>query len=51
MELIYGINSIRDLLRQQRNELEKIIIASGRSGSSVEEIIEIARIKKIPVEF
>jgi len=51
MEVIYGINSIRDLLRQQSNGLEKIIIASGRSGSSVEEIIEIARIKKIPVEY
>ncbi|MGP8152730.1 MAG: 23S rRNA (guanosine(2251)-2'-O)-methyltransferase RlmB [Smithella sp.] len=51
MEVIYGINSIRDLLRQHSDGCEKIIIASGRSGSSVKEIVDIARIKKIPVEF
>ena len=51
MEVIYGINSIRDLLRQNKGRWEKIIIASGRSGASVIEIIENARIKKIPVEF
>ncbi|MFA5323300.1 MAG: 23S rRNA (guanosine(2251)-2'-O)-methyltransferase RlmB [Smithella sp.] len=51
MEIIYGINPIRDLLRQNKGGWEKIVIASGRSGSSVEEIIENARIKKIPVEF
>ena len=51
MEIIYGINSIRDLLRQNKDGWEKIIIASGRGGSSVKEIIEIARTKKIPVEF
>jgi 23S rRNA (guanosine2251-2'-O)-methyltransferase len=51
MEVIYGINSIRALLRQQKNGWGKIIIASGRSGSSVKEIIEIANTKKIPLEF
>lgn len=51
MEVIYGINSIRDLLRQNSDGWEKIIIASGRSGSSVKEIIDIARTKKIPLEF
>jgi 23S rRNA (guanosine2251-2'-O)-methyltransferase len=51
MEIIYGINSIRDLLRQNKDGWEKIIIASGRGGSAVKEIMEIARTKKIPVEF
>jgi 23S rRNA (guanosine2251-2'-O)-methyltransferase len=51
MEVIYGINSIRDLLRQSKDGWGKIIIASGRSGSSVKEIIEIARTERIPVEF
>ena len=51
MEVIYGINSIRTLLRQQEGGWEKIIIASGRGGSSVKEIIEIARQKIIPVAF
>jgi 23S rRNA (guanosine2251-2'-O)-methyltransferase len=51
MEVIYGINSIKALLRQSEGKLEKIIIASGRGGYSVKEIIDIARQKKIPVEF
>ena len=51
MEAIYGINPVKVLLRQQKTGLEKIIIASGRGGSVVEEIIETARQKKIPVEF
>ena len=51
MEVIYGINPIKVLLRQQQTGLGKIIIASGRGGSSLKEIIETARQKKIPVEF
>lgn len=51
MEVIYGINSIRDLLRQNKDGWEKIFIAAGRKGSSVEEIIELARVGKIPLEF
>lgn len=51
MEVIYGINTIRDLLRQNKDGWEKIIIASGRKGSSVKEIIDIAHQRKIPLEF
>jgi 23S rRNA (guanosine2251-2'-O)-methyltransferase len=51
MEVIYGINPIRDLLRQNKDGWKKIIIASGRNHSSVKEIIETASEKKIPVEF
>jgi len=51
MEAIYGINPVKVLLGQPETGLEKIIIASGRGGSVVAEIIEIARQKKIPVEF
>jgi 23S rRNA (guanosine2251-2'-O)-methyltransferase len=51
MEVIYGINPIRDLLRKGKDGWGKIIIASGRSGSSLKEIIEIAHNEKIPLEF
>ncbi|MGB5217538.1 MAG: 23S rRNA (guanosine(2251)-2'-O)-methyltransferase RlmB [Smithella sp.] len=51
MEVIYGINAIRDLLRLSKDGWEKIVIASGRSGPSVKEIIETARSKKIPLEY
>lgn len=51
MEVIYGVNTIRDLIRQSKDGWEKIIIASGRGGSSVKEIIELAQRRKIPLEF
>ncbi|HNY50917.1 MAG TPA: 23S rRNA (guanosine(2251)-2'-O)-methyltransferase RlmB [Smithella sp.] len=51
MEVIYGINAIRDLLRLSKDGWEKIVIASGRSGPSVKEIIETARFQKIPLEY
>lgn len=51
MELIYGVNSIRDLLRKQKSGWEKILIASGRTGSSAKEIIAMAGENHIPVEF
>ncbi len=51
MEVVYGINSIKALLQQQKGRLRKIIIASGRGGSSIEEIIELSGQKVIPVEF
>jgi 23S rRNA (guanosine2251-2'-O)-methyltransferase len=51
MEVIYGINPVKVLLRKQEGGWEKIVIASGRSGSSIKEIVEIARQKKIPIEF
>jgi 23S rRNA (guanosine2251-2'-O)-methyltransferase len=51
MEAIYGINPVKVLLRQPETGLTKIIIASGRGGAVVAEIIETARQKKIPVEF
>ena len=51
MEVIYGINSIRDLLRRNKDGWEKIFIAAGRKGSSVAEIIDLARTRKIPLEF
>ncbi|MGV8057420.1 MAG: 23S rRNA (guanosine(2251)-2'-O)-methyltransferase RlmB [Smithellaceae bacterium] len=51
MEIIYGINPIKILLRQPMTGLEKVIIASGRGGSDLTEIIATLRQKKIPVEF
>jgi 23S rRNA (guanosine2251-2'-O)-methyltransferase len=51
MEVIYGINPIKVLLRQQEAGLEKVIIASGRGQSSLSEIVETLRQKKIPFEF
>ncbi|MHB8137200.1 MAG: 23S rRNA (guanosine(2251)-2'-O)-methyltransferase RlmB [Smithellaceae bacterium] len=51
MEAVYGINPIKVLLARQETPLKKIIVADGRSGASVKEIVDSARQKKIPVEW
>jgi len=51
MEAVYGINPVKILLAQEDSSLKKIIIAEGRSGSPVKEIVENARRKKISVEW
>ncbi|MBP7233355.1 MAG: 23S rRNA (guanosine(2251)-2'-O)-methyltransferase RlmB [Syntrophaceae bacterium] len=51
MEAVYGINPIKVLIAKQKTPLRKIIIAGGRGGLSVKEIIDSARQKKIPVEW
>jgi len=51
MEAVYGINPIKVLLTQHETPLKKIIIADGRGGSALKEIIDGARQKKIPVEW
>jgi len=51
MEVVYGINPVKVLLREKDSGWEKIVIASGRSGSSVKEVVDIARQKKVPIEF
>lgn len=51
MEAVYGINPIRSLLFRQDTPLKKIIIADGRSGPLIKEIIDGARQRKIPLEW
>lgn len=51
MEAVYGVNPVRILIARKETVLKKIIIAEGRGGASVKEVIEIARQKKIPVEW
>ncbi len=51
MEAVYGINAVRILLAGVHTPLKKIIIANGRGGASVREIIDEARSKNIPLEW
>ncbi|MEE9911966.1 MAG: 23S rRNA (guanosine(2251)-2'-O)-methyltransferase RlmB [Deltaproteobacteria bacterium] len=51
MEAVYGINPIKILLARPETSLKKIIIADGRGGASVKTIVDIARHKKIAVEW
>src|SRR5512138_579985 len=51
MEAVYGINPIKSLLSRQETPLKRIIIADGRSGPAIREIIDRARQRKISVEW
>lgn len=51
METVYGINPTRVLLDQPQPPIKKILIAAGRSGPSLKAIVDMARQKRIPVEF
>lgn len=51
MDLVYGMNSVKELLRQDNSVAEKIVIASGRAENSIREIVHLAELKHIPVEF
>lgn len=50
-EVIYGINPIKAFLSREDYVLKKIIVAVGRGGSSLKEILTVARQKNIPVEW
>jgi len=51
MEAVYGINPIKVLLASQGAPLKRIIVAEGRAGPAVKEIVDVARQKKVPVEW
>jgi len=51
MDKIYGINPVKIFLQRHAGKLKKIFIASGRSGSVLQEIIDLAKEKNIPVEI
>jgi 23S rRNA (guanosine2251-2'-O)-methyltransferase len=51
MEAVYGINPIKVLLSRDATPLRKIIIAEGRSGPPLQEILTLAGQKNIPVEW
>lgn len=51
MEAVYGINPLKVLLARADSPLKKIIIADGRGGLAIKEILACARQKKIPVEW
>ena len=51
MEAVYGINPIKVLLSRDTTPLKKILIAEGRSGPPLQDILASARQKNIPVEW
>jgi 23S rRNA (guanosine2251-2'-O)-methyltransferase len=50
MEPITGIHAVRAALAAGR-PLERILIARGRHGARIEEIVRLARLRRVPVRF
>jgi 23S rRNA (guanosine2251-2'-O)-methyltransferase len=48
--LLAGIHPVREALRAER-PLDRIVLAKGAGGPRLQEIIELARTKKVPVRF
>jgi 23S rRNA (guanosine2251-2'-O)-methyltransferase len=51
MQIIYGINPVKETLLVNKTDIEKIILAKGRKGLDIKKILEIASHRNIPVEY
>jgi 23S rRNA (guanosine2251-2'-O)-methyltransferase len=51
MQLIYGINPLLEGLRGRGRTIKKVVIASGKGGNPIREILDLAGKAGIPVEF
>jgi len=51
MDLIYGLNSVKEFLKFNKTLCERIIFSSNKNEHAVKEIIHLATIHNIPVEF
>ena len=51
MQIIYGINPLMEILLSHPSLLEKVVIAEGRSGESLQRILKLTGEHEIPVEF
>ncbi len=51
MNIIYGIHSVQECLKSESKPIERIFFSQGISNRSLQQIIDLARSKGIPVKF
>ncbi len=51
MQVIFGMNSLLEALKSQNGMINKIVIAKGRGGKTVQRILNLAKQNDISVEF
>lgn len=49
--IICGINPVREALQSRATRVRKIVVAQGRGGKSLEQILKLAQEKGVPVSF
>ena len=51
MQVIYGVKPVMEALRSDCGKIKKIVVASGRSGKNVRDILKLAEQNEIEIEF
>ncbi|MBN1382965.1 MAG: 23S rRNA (guanosine(2251)-2'-O)-methyltransferase RlmB [Deltaproteobacteria bacterium] len=51
MDYIYGVNPVIEALRSRKGRLTKIVIADGRKGEPLRNVVFLAKQEGVPVEF
>jgi 23S rRNA (guanosine2251-2'-O)-methyltransferase len=51
LQVIFGIHSLLEALKSQKEGIEKVIVAQGRGGAAVQKILNLAKQRVIPVEY
>ncbi|MEA1935815.1 MAG: 23S rRNA (guanosine(2251)-2'-O)-methyltransferase RlmB [Thermodesulfobacteriota bacterium] len=51
MQVIYGVKPVMEALRSDSSKIKKIVVASGRRGENVRNILKLAEQNKIETEF
>lgn len=51
MQTIYGVNPVREVIKREGEKIKEIIIAAGRKGTIIQNILILASEKRIPVVF
>lgn len=51
MSIVYGINPVMELIKSVSPDIDRIVVARGRGGREIQDIIDAAKRKGIPVEF
>ena len=50
-DIIYGINPVTETLRVRASQIAKIIFATGKEAKGVKGLVDLAKRKKVPVEY
>ncbi len=51
MQVIYGVKPVMEALRSDSGKIKKIVVASGRSGKNIRNILRLAEQNEIEIEF
>jgi 23S rRNA (guanosine2251-2'-O)-methyltransferase len=51
VRLVYGINALLEVMKSKSSMVKQVVIASGKRGGRIPEILDIAKKSGIPVEF